>query len=209
MPEQHGIYPGGLTVLEMSGFADFQSLRGQSAVHLYGPHQPPSWVYKFAAEYLPNLTFDWHGRKELGGGLLSGTVYSVDAVGITGDTFDRLAWGPDEWSLTASSVERAAFEMLADIPASLSFEHADQIFRGLERLSPGLIEKLLAACDSVKLKRLFLWFSERHKHRWLSHLDLARYNMTTGALGVGKRKLVKGGRLDPKYLITVPAEFYR
>ena len=52
---------------------------------------------------------------------------------------------------------------------------------------------------SVKTKRLFLWFAERHQHAWLIALDRSKID-----LGTGKRMLVHGGRLDRKFLITVP-----
>jgi hypothetical protein len=48
---------------------------------------------------------------------------------------------------------------------------------------------------------LFLWYAERHNHAWLKKLDRSGIN-----LGRGKRMLVRGGKLDPKYNITVPGE---
>jgi hypothetical protein len=51
------------------------------------------------------------------------------------------------------------------------------------------------------VKRLFLFFADRHGHAWRPKLDLARID-----LGSGKRVLVKGGKLDPQYDITVPAD---
>ena len=61
---------------------------------------------------------------------------------------------------------------------------------------------MLADCGSVKVKRLFLWFAERHNHAWLKKpartgIDLAR----------GKRMLVRAGNLDTKFNITVPETF--
>lgn len=53
-------------------------------------------------------------------------------------------------------------------------------------------------CRSVKVKRLFLWFAERHQHAWLNKLDRNRVD-----LGKGNRMLVRGGKLDPKFKITV------
>jgi hypothetical protein len=41
--------------------------------------------------------------------------------------------------------------------------------------------------------------AEKHAHAWFKQLDLSKVS-----LGSGKRVLVPGGRLDPKYLITVP-----
>ena len=54
-------------------------------------------------------------------------------------------------------------------------------------------------CSSVRVKRLFLHLAEKHHHAWFKSLDLSQVS-----LGSGKRVLVAGGRLDPKYLITVP-----
>ena len=42
---------------------------------------------------------------------------------------------------------------------------------GLGNLSPRRLHTLLVACRSVKVKRLFLWFAQRHKHAWLKKLD--------------------------------------
>ncbi len=70
---------------------------------------------------------------------------------------------------------------------------------GLRSLSPRRLQTLLNDCKSVKVKRLFFWLAERHQHAWLKHIDKSKVN-----LGRGKRMLVKGGRLDTKYLITIP-----
>ncbi len=70
---------------------------------------------------------------------------------------------------------------------------------GLRSLSPKRVQKLLVDCRSVKVKRLFLWFAERHNHAWFKRID-----RDTIDLGRGKRMLVRGGKLDPTYLITVP-----
>ena len=78
---------------------------------------------------------------------------------------------------------------------------ADRVFGNdrLRNLSPRRLHRLLLACRSVKVKRLFLWFAERHQHGWLKKLDRNDVD-----LGRGKRMLVKGGKLDPKFHITVP-----
>jgi hypothetical protein len=66
-------------------------------------------------------------------------------------------------------------------------------------LSPRNLQKLLEECKNVKVKRLFLWFADRHKYIWLSKLEIERIN-----LGSGNRMIAKGGKLDNKYKITVP-----
>lgn len=73
--------------------------------------------------------------------------------------------------------------------------------QGLSSLSPRRLQKLLGDCRSVKVKRLFFYFADRHQHAWLKKL-----NKDAIDLGEGKRMLVKGGKLDKNYLITVPEE---
>jgi hypothetical protein len=65
------------------------------------------------------------------------------------------------------------------------------------------LETLLAECRSIKVKRLFLFFADRHRHPWLKRIDRSKI-----ALGAGKRMLVRGGRLDPVYQITVPDDLH-
>jgi hypothetical protein len=73
------------------------------------------------------------------------------------------------------------------------------LMEGLPNLSPRRLHQLLAACRSVKVKRLFLWFAARHNHAWLKSLDREGID-----LGSGKRMIVRGGKLDTRYNITVP-----
>ena len=91
--------------------------------------------------------------------------------------------------------------MLDELPGRESFLQADALAEGLSDLSPHRLQILLEACVSVKVKRLFLFFADRHRHAWRSRLDLSRID-----LGAGKRVLVKGGSLDRRYNITVPPE---
>jgi len=214
MEQHNGLAPGGLTALEHHGYSHYLSLsQTRKTIHLYGPDQLPSWLNKLTEKYLPGVIFIRHGERGLGARFLRNDVYDTrnevhwNCDPIHGSFF-RENWGMDEWPLTLATPERAVFEMLADVPEGLSFEHADQIFQGLTTLSPRRLNKLLSVCESVKVKRLFLWFAERHKHPWFKHMQLAEYDMAGGTLGSGKRELVKGGRLDPKYLITVPESMY-
>jgi len=43
-----------------------------------------------------------------------------------------------------------------------------------------------------------MFLAESHNHAWAKKLDLSKVNF-----GKGKRMIVKGGRLDAKYNITV------
>ena len=91
--------------------------------------------------------------------------------------------------------------MLDGLPRRESFHQADMIMQGAVNFSPRRLQKLLNDCDSIKVKRLFFFFADRHNHAWLKHV-----NKETVHLGKGKRMLVKGGRFDPVYLITVPED---
>jgi len=92
-------------------------------------------------------------------------------------------------------------ELLDGLPEHESFEQADKLVEGLANLSPQRVQKLLAACRSVKVKRLFLFFADRHHHAWAKRVRKENID-----LGNGKRMLVKGGKLDPTYQITVPED---
>jgi hypothetical protein len=46
-----------------------------------------------------------------------------------------------------------------------------KLVANLPNLSPRRLEKLLHDCRNVKVKRLFFYFADRHKHAWLKHLD--------------------------------------
>ncbi len=87
-----------------------------------------------------------------------------------------------------SSPERAIMEMIDELPKEESFHDVDTLFQSLSNLRPRKLSELLQDCRSVKVKRLFLVFAERHGHAWRKHLDLANVD-----LGSGDRSIVKGG----------------
>ena len=53
-------------------------------------------------------------------------------------------------------------------------------------------------CNSIKVKRLFLYMAENILHEWFDYLNLNKIN-----LGSGKRVISKGGKLDKKYNIVI------
>ncbi|KWV56666.1 hypothetical protein AS026_32980 [Rhizobium altiplani] len=59
-------------------------------------------------------------------------------------------------------------------------------------LSPRRLNLLQKDCRSIKVKRLFFWFADRHSPSWLRQIDRKGVD-----LGSGKRMLLKRGRLDP------------
>ena len=105
-----------------------------------------------------------------------------------------------EISINVSSPELAIMEMLLKVRDKESYSEANLIMEGLLTLRPKILGKLLIECKSVKTKRLFLHLAEKHNHAWFRRLDLSKVD-----LGSGKRQIVTNGRLDSKYLITVPS----
>lgn len=186
---------GGRTALELHGFTHYLSALPQREVHLYGIGSRPGWVLKLDIE----SRFVFHNAKRL---FPNEVVLEADSEAndpLLHNSYVRQQWGKWDWPLVTSSSERAILELLDDVPGRETFHQADMLFEGLRNLSPRKLQPLLQACRSVKVKRLFLWFAERHQPPWLKALDRGPID-----LGKGKRMLVKGGKFDPKFNITVP-----
>jgi hypothetical protein len=190
---------GGRTALEELGYAHYLGERRE--VHLYGPRRPPTWL-----DTLPlPIEFNWHNSLRLfpdepAGDMPGGFEPGSQPGSLLPGGFMAHAGGM-RWPLRLSSAERAVFELLDELPERESFHQVDMLMQGLATLSPGRLQQLLETCRSVKVKRLFFFFADRHRHAWLGRLDKDRID-----LGAGKRSLIKGGRLDPTYLITVPGD---
>jgi hypothetical protein len=174
------LHPGGRTALELSGLAHFLPLGETHPLFLFGRvgDRLPAWF-----EGLP-----WAKRVRH-----VSTNFLPDDLGI-GEHHDG------ELTVKISAPERAALEFLQALKLSATeYEHANLVFEGLGTLRAEVVQSLLEQCTSVKVKRLFLHLAEKHNHAWFKSLDLSKVS-----LGSGKRVLIAGGRLDPKYLITVP-----
>jgi hypothetical protein len=91
------------------------------------------------------------------------------------------------------------FETLFLTPRYTTFENAAYFMEGLSTLRPDLVTELLKACQSIKVKRSFLYLAEQGNHSWFQRLNLSKVD-----LGKGKRVVVPGGKFDRKYQITVP-----
>ena len=107
-----------------------------------------------------------------------------------------------KFDIIISTPELATMEMLYLVPNEQSFDEALKIMEGLTTLRPQLVQQLLEECNSVKVKRLFLYMAEKNDHQWFQELNIEKIN-----LGSGKRVIVKDGVFDKKYLITVPREY--
>lgn len=197
---------GGRTALELQGYAHFLPQK-QKEVHLYGHQSPKNWLHKLPL----GVRFVFHKSKRLfhNDPMTRGlTSLNWNLETNTGASNDPLRagltikpWGQWDWPLTLSTAERAVFELLDELPDRESFHQVDKLMEGLASLSPRRLQKLLEDCTNVKVKRLFFFFADRHSPAWLKRIDRKRVD-----LGKGKRMLVRGGKLDLAYEITVPRD---
>jgi hypothetical protein len=189
----HRVHVGGMSALQLAGVTHYLSFGGNARLYLYG--EVPSWFERLSLNIRPclrptNLFTDL----DLG-------IDNSDFSLASGDG-QSLSLSPWTWPMRMSSPERAIMEMIDELPKEESFHDVDTLFQSLSNLRPRKLSELLQDCRSVKVKRLFLVFAERHGHAWRKHLDLANVD-----LGSGDRSIVKGGRLHPIYRVTVPPEF--
>lgn len=192
-------YVGGASALDLLGRSHYLRLGGHPTIYLYDPDRTaPTWLMKLPLDAAlvvrtrplfadTLLGLEWR-RLELGTGRLGAPVPEP----VREEPWDHF--------LRVAGEERAAIEMLDEVPATLGFDHADEIFQGLSNLRPRLVTQLLETCRSVRAKRLFLFYADRHDHAWIKHVDRGHID-----LGKGKRQLAPGGRLDARYQITIPA----
>lgn len=183
---------GGLTALELHGRAHYLPLGRRRTLHLHGRDPLPSWINRLG---LDDERFERRGVARL----LEADEAEDREPFLTVD----LPWGDGLGTVRISTVERALFEVLNDVPAKVSFEHADLLMENLPDLSPRRLNVLLPRTRSFKVKRLFFWLAERQGYVGLKHLEPDAWN-----LGRGKRVLEKGGELASRYGITVPREMY-
>lgn len=104
-------------------------------------------------------------------------------------------------NLTISSPERAFMECLNMTPVQFSLMDTYYVMEMLTTLRPKLVQQLLEACTSIKVKRLFLYMAEKASHSWFKALDTDKID-----LGSGQRVLAAGGKYIAKYMITIPQE---
>ena len=180
------VYLGGQSALDHAGYAHYLRLGGMHRVHFYG--HVPSWVKR-----LPIQTEIVVHRRDLFDSAPTGIIRSDHEVE---PSYSTSVW---RWPLRTSSPERAILETLDELPNNASFDEIDKIFEGLVSLRPKLLMILLELCRSVKVRRLFFVYADRHKHPWRKHLDTSKLDF-----GSGPRALVDGGVFHPKYKISIP-----
>jgi hypothetical protein len=175
------IHVGGKSALLLKGFGHFIPQGKGWELSLYAPPKTklPTWFKNHSWDAKPRLVASY--------------LFKTD----TSLGFSNLDKGA--FSIKVSSPERAILELLSLVPHQESFEEAKLLMEGLTTLRPKLVQELLEACRSIKVRRLFLFLAEECNHSWIKKLNLSRLS-----LGKGKRVIQKNGVFNAKYGITVP-----
>lgn len=192
--EQLPIHAGGRFALARHGHEHYLRLGDSATLTLYGAAKLPAWARKLP---LPEQV-QFCGRGPFDSTQLS---YSADTSNETLNAHGLERDTPSAGEIVLSMPERAIIE-LCDEPADSALVHeVNAVMQGLATLRPKLVSTLLQHCRSIKAKRLFLALADRHRHAWLTHLNFHGVD-----LGHGKRVLVRDGKLNAKYKITLPAD---
>ncbi|MFC5283148.1 type IV toxin-antitoxin system AbiEi family antitoxin domain-containing protein [Pedobacter alpinus] len=184
---------GGLSSLELQKLAHYLPISDKRLIKLYGASNLPFWVN----EQTNDIKFEKQNSS-----VLLGSIPDKDITETYNSFTKTISWKNTKEGLKISIPERAILEILNDVPNQISFEHAFELMQGMNTLSPRLLQKLLELCNNIKVRRLFFWFADQLNHPWLAKLDRDKISM-----GSGNRMIVKGGKLDKKYLITVPESY--
>lgn len=175
------VHAGGKTALELKGYAHFLSPEQKTPVFLYG----------YNVQRLPAWMREYNWARPI--------VYIRTKLFPSGYREGLTEYNSRDFSVKISSPERAAMEMLYHVPNRVTYEESLLIMENLVSLRANVVQRLLEGCNSVKVKRLFMYMARKHNHPWFTKVDTSNIDF-----GRGKRSIVKNGRLDPEYLITVP-----
>ncbi len=175
------IHVSGKSALQLHGLAHYLPIGNKVYIELFGEPgaELPVWF----------KNYDWKVQIKY----FTSNLFNND-IGLTEKDFAT-------YTITISTPERAIMELLHHVPENQTFDEADKIMEGLFSLRPDLVLTLLKECNSIKVKRLFLYLAEKNSLPVLKHLNINDIN-----LGSGKRLIVKDGILDKKYNITVPKQ---
>jgi len=179
---------GSLSALNLQGYAHYLPLgdnakEGLDLIHLWGQGKVPAWVKTIAISKI----LQFHKRRLF--------VSLVSADGL-----ESVPSGVRDLQIQVSTPERAIMEVLYEVGGDEhAFILAYELFEGLTSLRPKIVNTLLLHCSSIKVKRLFLFMADQFSYPWISRIKKNQLDV-----GSGKRVIVKGGKLNKRYLITVP-----
>ncbi len=174
------VHVGALTALSLQGLAHYFRLT-QEKIFLFSPPQTnlPAW-------------FKNHDWKQ--------PIYHIQTSVLPHDT-GLIHYQKDTFRIAISGPERAIVECLYLSPDKLDLVECYQIVEGLTNLRPKIVQELLETCDSIKVKRLFLYMADKAGHQWMHFVDRSGID-----LGKGDRKIGKGGVYVSNFQISIPKE---
>ena len=174
------VHLGGLSALSQQGFSHYFRFE-KEVLQLFSPlrHNLPKWF----------IDYDW-GVKFLH----KKTSFLPDNLGLKELEIKQIP-------ILVSTPERAIMEYLYLAPKQADLVECYHIFEGLVNLKPKLVKELLQNCNSIKVKRLFLFMAEKSNHTWFQFLDTENID-----LGTGKRMIGENSVYNSKYQISIPRE---
>ena len=174
------VHVGSITALAVQGLNHYFRL-GQETIYLFSPYKNnlPKWFKDCDWKYPV-----YHQQ----------TDFLPEETGIVEHEIKNIP-------VKISSPERAIMECLYMTPKKLDLAECYHLMEGLVNLKPKLVQELLQNCNSVHVKRLFLYLSEKADHQWLNFIDTSMVD-----LGSGNRRIKGAGIYVSKYQITIPKE---
>ena len=175
------LHIGGRTALELQGVSQYLTMgSGQSA-----------WIFSTKKAKFPL----WFAKQKWGA-----TPRLVQTKFLKQCTTANLRTVlVDGFEVPVSRRELAILETIFLIGKSHRFEEVDELFESLSTLDASVLQTLLENCQSIRVCRIFLFLAHKHAHPWIDGINESEID-----LGRGKRAVVKGGKLDARYQITVP-----
>lgn len=174
------VHPAAKTALSLQGKSHYLEFSTQS-VQLFGSalDRLPQWFKKRNWD----VALNYHP-----------TAFLPPELGL-------VSFKHKSFTVKISGPARAVMECLYLAPKAQPLQEAFELMEGLNNLRPTDVQALLEGCNSVKVKRLFLYMAEKAGHDWLGYVNLDAVD-----LGSGKRVLAERGVYVAKYQITVPEE---
>ncbi|MFO7830206.1 MAG: type IV toxin-antitoxin system AbiEi family antitoxin domain-containing protein [Bacteroidales bacterium] len=174
------VHVGALTALTLHGFSHYFRL-SKETLYLFSPLQTR----------LPQWFMDYNWKVNL---FPKQTSFLPETTGVKELDIKEI-------KVNVSTPERAILECLYLAPQHADLVECYQVIEGLVNLKPKLLNDLLSACNSIKVKRIFLYMAEKANHQWFQFLKLDNLD-----IGSGDRMITENGAYNSKYKIIIPKE---
>jgi len=178
--KQQKVHVGAISALQLQGLSHYLRLQEEN-IYLFTQYKStiPKWF----------LTYNW------------GVTIAVEQTSLFSNDSGIIEFYEHEIPIQIASPERAIMECLYLAPTNIDLIECYHLMEGLINLKPKLIQELLISCNSMKVKRLFLYLAEKANHQWLNFIDLSQID-----IGKGNREITQNGKFIQKYLISIPQE---